>query len=39
MKKIVSIMLVAALAMPMFAGEKETPEQRANKDYTSWLPA
>ena len=37
MKKIISIMLVAALAMPMFA-EKRTPEERANADYSAWLP-
>lgn len=40
MKKFFSILLVAALALPMFAaGEKETPEQKANKDYSTWLPA
>ena len=38
MKKILSIMLVAALAMPMFA-EKQSPEERANADYSGWLPA
>ena len=37
MKKILSIMLVAALAMPMFA-EKPSIEERANADYTAWLP-
>lgn len=37
MKKILSIMLVAALAMPMFA-EKLSPEERANADYSSWTP-
>jgi opacity protein-like surface antigen len=37
MKKILSIMLVAALAMPMFA-EKQGIEERANADYSSWLP-
>ncbi|MBO4454241.1 MAG: hypothetical protein J5761_04215 [Paludibacteraceae bacterium] len=37
MKKILSIMLVAVLAMPMFA-EKQTPEERANVDYSAWLP-
>jgi len=37
MKKILSIMLAVALAMPMFA-EKRTPEERANADYSSWLP-
>ena len=37
MKKILSIMLVAALAMPMFA-EKQSIEERANADYSSWLP-
>ena len=38
MKKILSIMLVAALAMPMFA-EKMSPEEKANADYSGWLPA
>ena len=38
MKKILSIMLVAALAMPMFA-EKSSIEERANADYSAWLPA
>lgn len=37
MKKILSIMLVAALAMPMFA-EKSSIEERANADYSAWLP-
>ena len=37
MKKILSIMLVAALAMPMFA-EKSSIEERGNADYSSWLP-
>ena len=37
MKKILSILLVAALAMPMFA-EKQTPEERATADYSTWLP-
>ena len=37
MKKILSIMLVAALAMPMFA-EKQSIEERANADYSAWLP-
>lgn len=30
-------MLAATLAVPMFA-ERPTPEERANLDYTSWLP-
>jgi hypothetical protein len=38
MKKILSILLVAALATPMFA-EKQSPEEVANADYTAWLPA
>ena len=38
MKKILSIILVAALAMPMFA-EKSSIEERANADYSAWLPA
>lgn len=37
MKKVLTIMLAAALAMPMFA-EKLTPEERANADYSSWTP-
>ena len=37
MKKVLTIMLAAALAMPMFA-EKQTPEERANADYSSWTP-
>ncbi len=40
MKKFLGILLVAALAVPaMSAHEKETPEQRAAKDYSTWLPA
>lgn len=31
-------MLAALLVMPAMAAEKETPEEIANKDYTSWLP-
>ena len=38
MKKILSILLVAALASPMFA-EKLSPEEVANADYSAWLPA
>ena len=38
MKKILSIMLAAVLAVPMFAGEKPTPEERAKADYSAWLP-
>lgn len=38
MKKILGIILAVALATPMFA-EKETPEQKATKDYSTWLPA
>ena len=38
MKKILSIMLVAALAMPMFA-DKSSIEERATADYSAWLPA
>jgi len=37
MKKILSILLVAALATPMFA-EKLSPEEVANADYSEWLP-
>lgn len=37
MKKLFSILLVAALATPMFA-EKQTPEERATADYSTWLP-
>ncbi len=36
MKKILSIMLVAAFAMPIFAQEAQTP--KAEKDYSEWLP-
>ncbi len=40
MKKFIAILLVAALAVPAtYAREKETPEQRATKDYSTWLPA
>ena len=40
MKKILSILLVAAMAVPaMAAREKETPEQKAQKDYSTWMPA
>jgi len=38
MKKLLNIILVLALAMPMIAGERLTPEERANADYSSWLP-
>lgn len=38
MKKILSILLVAALATPMFA-EKLSPEEVASADYSEWLPA
>ena len=37
MKKLLSILLAAALAVPMFA-ERPTPEERANADYSAWLP-
>lgn len=37
MKKLISILLVAALATPMFA-EKQTPEERGQADYSTWLP-
>lgn len=37
MKKLISILLVAALAMPMFA-ERQTPEERGQADYSTWLP-
>ncbi|MGM9838006.1 MAG: hypothetical protein ACI30A_05910 [Paludibacteraceae bacterium] len=39
MKKIMSLLLVAAMVMPLAAKEKESPEQKANKDYSTWLPA
>lgn len=39
MKKIISIMLAAVLALPAMAGEKRSPEERAKADYSSWLPA
>lgn len=38
MKKIISIVLVAILALPMVANAKESPEEKATKDYSSWLP-
>lgn len=38
MKKVISIILAAILAMPMIAGERPTPEERANADYSAWLP-
>ena len=38
MKKLISIMLAAVIAMPMIAGDRPTPEERANADYSSWLP-
>ena len=37
MKKIVSLMLVAALALPVFAQE-EQPEAKPKKDYSEYLP-
>lgn len=39
MKKIFCFAVVAALALPMAAAEKATPEERGNRDYSSWLPA
>ncbi len=38
MKKILSVLLVAALVLPVAAKEKETPEQIAQRDYSTWLP-
>ena len=39
MKKISCLFLAAALTMPMVAAEKLTPEERATRDYSTWLPA
>lgn len=39
MKKIFCFAVVAALALPMAAAEKATPEERGSRDYSSWLPA
>ena len=38
MKKLISILLAAVIAMPMMAGDRPTPEERAKADYSSWLP-
>lgn len=37
MKKVISILLAAVLAVPMFA-QRPTPEERANADFSAWLP-
>lgn len=37
MKKFYILALVTIFAMPMFA-QRLTPEERANRDYSSWLP-
>ena len=39
MKRIVTLLLSAVLVMPLIAAEKESPEQKAKKDYSTWLPA
>lgn len=39
MKKFLGILLATALVMPVAAREKESPEERANKDYSTWLPS
>lgn len=39
MKKIVIIAFAAVVALPLFAGERLTPEERATADYSAWLPA
>lgn len=39
MKKLFCFAVAAALTLPVAAAEKATPEERANKDYSSWLPA
>lgn len=39
MKKIFCFAVAVALALPMIAAEKATPEERANRDYSTWLPA
>jgi len=38
MKKLISILLAAVIALPMMAGDRPTPEERANADYSAWLP-
>lgn len=37
--KILTMALMLAVASTAFAGEKATPEEIANRDYSSWLPA
>ena len=39
MKRIVTLLLSAVILLSMDAAEKETPEQKAKKDYSTWLPA
>lgn len=39
MKKTVIVFLSAILALSVTAAEKQTPEQIAKKDYSTWLPA
>ena len=39
MKRIITCMLSAVIVLSGFAAEKESPEQVAKKDYSTWLPA
>ncbi len=39
MKRILGIVLAGALTLPLFAGEKASPEERGKRDYSTWLPA
>ncbi len=39
MKKIFCIMMAALLVIPAMAADRLTPEERATRDYSSWLPA
>lgn len=38
MKRLVNILLVVALALPVIAADRPTPEERANADFSAWLP-
>lgn len=39
MKKILSVILATMLIVPAFAKEEEKTEQKASRDYSTWLPA
>lgn len=39
MKKIIICALAALLTLPAIAAVRETPEEKAKKDYSTWLPA